>query len=299
MEEKQGTVLKNENKESKNLRLRANIALLFVAFLWGGGFIAAKGALTGFSPFTLVTIRFLGSGIIMLIIFNKHMKYIPRHTWFNGIAIGLFMFAGMTLQTIGINHTTASKQAFLVASYTVFVPFLSWAVTKKKPSLLALIAGLLTVVGVGVLSLTGSFTIEFGDALSLLFALVFGAQIVYTAIFVQNVNMMQFTTIQFITGGILALCAALLFEAPPTALTTLAIGSAAYLLILNTTVAFTVQNIAQRYTSDTQASVILSLQSIFGVFLAILILHEAFTFRMGLGAIIIFCAVLISIFDRR
>lgn len=288
-----------ETQSMKKKALQADLALLLVAMLWGGGFIAGKVALNSFQPFTLLSIRFLGSAFIMGIVFHKKMKYIPKHTWFSGMVIGIFMFVGMAAQATGLKYTTASKQAFLVASYTVFVPFLSWLITKKKPSIYAFVAGAMTLCGIGVLSLTSDLTIQFGDALSLLFALIFGAQIVYIGIFVRNVDMVQFTVVQLITGGVLEGIAAVFLESPIKTVTVDSLMGLLYLLVPSTIIAFTVQNIAQKYTSDTHTSIILSLESVFGVLFAVLLLGEQFTLRMGIGAVIIFCAVLLSNFEKR
>lgn len=293
-----GVQIEEELAAKKNA-LKADIALLLVAMLWGGGFIAGKVALYSFPPFTMLSIRFLGSAFIMAVVFHKKMKYIPRHTWFSGMVIGIFMFVGMACQATGLKYTTASKQAFLVASYTVFVPFLSWLITKKRPSLYAFVAGVLTLCGIGVLSLTSSLTIELGDSLSLLFALIFGLQIVYIGIFVRNVDMVQFTVVQLVVGGVLEGIAAFFFDPPIGKITLDAFLGLLYLLVPSTIIAFTVQNIAQKYTSDTHTSIILSLESVFGVLFAVLLLGEQFTMRMGIGAAIIFSAVLLSNFERK
>lgn len=52
-----------------------------------------------------------------------------------GIVIGLFLFLAFYVQTVGLQYTTPSNNAFITASNVVMVPFLWWIISKKRPSL--------------------------------------------------------------------------------------------------------------------------------------------------------------------
>lgn len=274
--------------------LIADISLLLVAFIWGGGFIAAKIALSSVTPFYLLSFRFLCSGLLITIIFFNKMKKINKKSILSGIIIGTFLYVGQALQTVGLKYTTAGKQAFLVASYTVLVPFISWILTKKKPTINSVLAGFLTLVGIGLLSLQQNLSIGYGDGLTLLFALVFAFQIVFIGIYVKNIDPIHLTAIQLLTAGSLTLISALIFEPNISIVDNKAIMGILYLVIFNTTIAFSIQNIAQKYTSDTHTSILISLESVFGCLLSIILLGEVFTKRMVIGCIIIFAAVILS-----
>lgn len=279
---------------TKDKALMADIALLIVAIIWGGGFIAGKIALFTMTPFYLLSFRFLCSGLLLGIIFFKKMKTIDRKSVISGIILGLSLYIGQTLQTIGLKYTTAGKQAFLLASYTIIVPFISWIIVKKKPDIYSFLAGLLTLIGIGLLSLQGGLSISYGDSLSLMFAVVFAFQIVLIGIYVKNINPIHLTTVQLLIAGTLTLISALIFEPSIKSVTTDAVLSIGYLVIFNTTIAFLVQNIAQKYTSDTHASIIISLESVFGFLLSVILMKELVTLRMILGCVLIFTAVIIS-----
>ena len=48
-------------------RLFSDLSLLFVAFVWGGGFVAVKDALNTVTPMVLMSIRFvLATGVLYL-----------------------------------------------------------------------------------------------------------------------------------------------------------------------------------------------------------------------------------------
>ncbi|MEY8764140.1 MULTISPECIES: DMT family transporter [Clostridium] len=287
----------------KNIRGResliADISLLMVALIWGGGFIAAKVALLSITPFYLLSFRFLCSGVILYLIFFKKMMRIDKKSLVAGITLGLVLFAGQTFQTVGLKYTTAGKQAFLTASYAAIVPFVSWLVNKKTPNIYAVLAGFLTLIGIGFLSLRQNISISFGDSLTLLFTVVYSFQIVLIGIYGRKgINPIHLTTIQLLSAGVFTFMGALMFEPPVHAVDNKGIMGVLYLVIFNTTIAFLVQNIAQKYTSDTHASIILSLESVFGCFLSVLLLGEVFTKRMIVGCIIIFVAVILSKVDK-
>ena len=278
----------------KKKNLVADISLLLVALIWGGGFIAAKVALSSITPFYLLSFRFLCSGLLITVIFFSTMKKIDRKTIFPGIILGIFLYTGQTLQTVGLQYTTAGKQSFLVASYTILVPFVSWALIKKKPTANSVLAGLLTLVGIGLLSLQQNLSIGYGDSLTLLFAIIFAFQIVVIGFYVTNYNPIQLTAIQLLIAGSLSLVSALIFEPNISNVNHASFWGILYLIIFNTTIAFLVQNIAQKYTSDTHASIIISLESVFGSLLSVILIGEVFTKKMIIGCVIIFIAVILS-----
>ena len=51
----------------------ANILLVIVTIIWGGGFIATDGALDALSPFYIMMIRFMGAAILPCILCFKKL----------------------------------------------------------------------------------------------------------------------------------------------------------------------------------------------------------------------------------
>ena len=76
----------------------------------------------------------------------------------------------------------------------------------------------------------------------------------------------------------------------PKSFTTQSFYSILYLAIFSTLIAFLIQNIAQKYTTPTHAAIILSLESVFGCLLSVMLLGDVFTFKMVIGCIIVFAA---------
>lgn len=283
-----------KNIQTKNKTLLADLALITVALIWGVGFIASKAALVTIIPLWVMTFRFLGSGVLLLILFLKRVRRLDKRTVLMGMVVGSFMFTGMVFQTIGLDHTTASNQAFLIPSYVVLVPFVSWMMTRIKPRALDVAAALLTFAGVAVISLKPDFSMNLGDALTLIFAVVYSFQIVFLGLFVKETDVMSFTVVQMLTAGGLSLFAALVFAPPLDGVSATSAFGILYLVVFNTALAFLIQNIAQQYTTSTHASLLISLESVFGLIVSVIFLHDPFGPRMALGCGLVFAAVLLS-----
>ncbi len=100
------------------------MSLLLVAIIWGGsGFIVNKNALDYMDPIYILVLRFTLSSILMGIIFWKRLVKIKLQDLKAGVVIGIFfIFSFFLAQTIGLQYTTVSKQAFITASNVVMVP---------------------------------------------------------------------------------------------------------------------------------------------------------------------------------
>ncbi len=279
---------------AKRRMFLAEISLLFVAFIWGGGFVAAEIALGDVSPFYLLAFRFLPSGLVLGVVSMSLIRRLTRKDIGFGVLLGVVLFAGQSFQTIGLNYTTSGKQAFIVAAYTVFVPFASWSLSKAKPKYSDVISGSFVLMGIGLMTYDGSFTLNLGDGFSLMFALIFAYQIVLVRIFANAMNPLALTALQLTTAGTLSLISALFFEAPIESISPSSMIGVLYLFIVNTMIAFLLQNIAQKYTTDVRAGILISLEAIFGCLLSVLMMGEIFTERMLLGAGIIFFATVFS-----
>ena len=83
----------------------------------------------------------------------------------------------------------------------------------------------------------------------------------------------------------------------PQAYPFVGVGAMAYLMIVNTVGAYTLQNIAQRYTSDTHSAVLLSMESVIGYFCGVVLYGDPFTTRVLSGGLIVFGAVLLSVLN--
>ena len=223
-----------------------------------------------------------------------------------GMVMGLLDFLGFFTQTVGLQTVSPGINAFLTAVYVVLVPFMWWVVAKRKPTKANIVAAFVAIVGIWLVSVTsasGSLSIGFGEIMTLLCAFFFAAHIVSVSIFSVFYDVLMLTVIQFITEGLLGLATGAVFETLPalTQITPVIVGELAFVVLFATIFAFGVQNIALARIEPTQASLILSLESVFGVVFSILLYGELLAVRLVVGFVLIFIALLVSegIFSRK
>ena len=271
----------------------ADITLLCTAAIWGGGFIAAKEALVTMSAFSILASRFLLSALLLFFLFYRRIRRAAAKELRFGMLLGLIQYIAFICQLEGLKTTTVEKQSFLVTSYVIFVPALSWLITKKHIHPREIGCALLALCGLALLCLhSDTLVLASGDILSIGFAVFFALQIVYVGNVVKNADIFSMTFFQFLTTGLLAL--PFLDISGLQQVSVSAIYGMLYLVILNTTFAFLAQNMAQQYTKDTHASLIISLESVFGFFMAVWFYHDPVTLQEGAGCLIMMAAIILS-----
>src|SRR5690625_2722948 len=129
------------------------VALLTTSIIWGSGFVASAIALEYYTPYQILFIRFLIGVIILALVLNKRLKNIKRSTMIYGAIIGSFLFLGFAFQTVGLQFTTPSKNAFLTSVSVVIVPFIALVLYRRRISAYEIIGAILALTGVGLMSL--------------------------------------------------------------------------------------------------------------------------------------------------
>ncbi|AVP55691.1 EamA family transporter [Clostridium tetani] len=276
----------------KKQNLWADISLLIVAIIWGSGFVATKNALDSISPFFITTLRFSISTLAIGIIFFKRIKNIDISHLKAGFIIGFFLFSAFSTQTIGLLYTTASKQAFLTGTNVVMVPFFYWFISKEKPNLYNITATFLCLIGISLLTLDGSMHINKGDLLTLICAIFFACHVVATGYFTKKYDPIILTFTQFFVTTILSFLSMIILEGVPSAIPKEGIFPVFYLGIFSTFIAFLIQTIAQRYTSPSHTAIVLCLESVFGTILSCILLGDKFTYKIFIGCVLIFLAII-------
>ena len=273
----------------------AACGLLLTALIWGFAFVVVKNSLDLIPPIYMLAFRFtIASAALALILFRR-LRRITRRDLQSGASLGVFLFAAYALQTIGCQYTTAGKNAFLTTIYVILVPFLHWLINRRRPDRYVIGGALLAMVGIGLLSLQGEGGIALGDLLTLLCGIFFAVHIVYIDRYTLAQDPAILTVLQLATAAVLSFLLAPLIDGPfpAQALHPEAVTGMLYLGLLSTMLGFLLQNVGQKYTTPSTASLLLSFESVFGVLFSTLFLHEAMTARMLLGCLLMFIAVLL------
>ncbi len=270
------------------------MGLIITAIVWGSGFVATAISLENYTAYQSMAIRFLVGSIFLLAIYFKKLKNINRDIVIKGIILGTILYTAFALQTVGLIYTTPSKNAFLTAVNVVIVPIILFIFYKRQLDRYEIIGAFLAVFGIGLMSLQFSGVINLGDFLSFLCAIGFAFHIIYTAKFVKNNDPILLTLIQLMTAAVIGFMILIFKNEIVMTYEPKPFYAVIYLGLFSTCVAYVLQTSAQKILSETKAAIILSTEALWGMIFSIIILHEIITFRMMVGAALIFSAIMIA-----
>lgn len=277
--------------------MRYKLLIVLATLIWGSSFVLVKGLTDTVSPAWILVFRFALATVLLAIVFIKKRSLFFRVEYIGlGALFGFLLFMAYYLQTIGITDTTPGKNAFLTGTYCVMVPFLAWVIQRKRPHLFNIIAACICIAGIGLVSLSGGFTMSFGDALTLCCAVFYGLHICFVAKFSFHRDIFVLTMWQFAFVTLFSLISGALFEPMPDwgGLDAQTWGGLLYLAIGCTTLALLFQNMGQQKLPPSTSALLLSLESPFGVAFSVAFGAEMLTARMVLGFVLIFAAILVS-----
>lgn len=197
--------------------LKAELLLLLTALIWGFAFVAQRVGMDHVGPFTYTGVRFLLGALSLLpllLIGSRASRSAPPKNWRTILAgsllAGLFLFAGATLQQLGLVHTTAGKAGFITGLYVVIVPLLGlfWHST---PSSTWVGAGL-AVIGLYLLTMTDGLTLAEGDGLVLAGAFFWAGHVLVIGWLSGRIEPVLLACLQITVCGVLSLGVALAIE---------------------------------------------------------------------------------------
>ena len=285
------------NQDKLFTRLAAPL-IVVATVIWGSSFVVMKDSVNALPPMWLLAIRFTLSGVLLGLFCWKRWKLLDRGYLLGGAVIGFFLCAAYVFQTFGLTYTTPGKNAFFTAVYCVAVPFLNWAVAKRRPDRYNVIAALLCLAGVGLVSLTGSDASAFnlGDVLTLVGGLFFAAHILAVDRFAAGRDIFLLTALQFLFFALFAWVGVAVSRPvlDTSVFTPALILRLAYLVVVVSCGALLFQNIGQKYTPPAKAAVLLALEAPFGVIFSVALAGERPTALAFLGFGLIFLAVVCS-----
>ena len=264
--------------------IKADILLLTAAIIWGTAFVAQRIGMDYVGPFTYNGLRFAlgGLSLLPLLLMTRQKPTAgdrvkppagPRLMLFGGLLTGLALFAGASLQQVGLVYTTAGKAGFITGLYVVIVPLLG-LIWRQKPSGGTWIGAVLAAVGLYFLSVTQQFTIEFGDLLNLIGAFFWAGHVLVIAWLSPRIRPIRLAFWQFIACALLSLFVAVIFEEISWSGIRAAAIPILYGGLVSVGVAYTLQVVAQRDARPAHAAILLSMECPFAALGGWLILSE-------------------------
>lgn len=291
------------SRDKISRRKTAEAALAVNTAIWGSTFVLVKSALTGVSPLLFLAFRFSLATVALLLFFRpwRRPSAPPAGHVFAGILVGVFLFTGFALQTIGLQFTTAPKSAFLTGTTSVMVPFLARLVYRTRPRLSETLGLVAAIVGTGLMTLEGPqglISVNRGDLLTLGCAVAFAAQIVTQQFVTQGhfSEKMSFEFLSLVQVAAAGLLSGSLFwwaESPRLAWRPAVVWAVLVTGVLATAVAFSVQAWAQHFTTATRTALIYMLEPVFAWLTSLLVTGGGLSIRAAAGAALILGGVVL------
>ena len=302
-------------------QLRQSLLLLLTATIWGAGFVAQSIGMKYVTPYTYTFFRTLIGALFLLpviYVLRHHEKchgLAPHHQTqslspnaaqekaqqrsdllIGSLCCGACLVGGESFQQFGLQTTDAGKAGFITSIYIVFVPLVGLFLGKKINLSIAF-GILIALVGLYLLCIkSGSLSMEHGDFLILMGAVLFTFHILVIDHFADRCNGVQLACGQFIAASSIAFVLMYSFDAAVFSWHQVYLAGLALLWsgIMSNGIAYTLQIVGQRGMSPTIATLILSLQSVMSAIFGAIILGERLSPRELTGCILLFIAVILA-----
>ncbi len=296
-------------------KTRNSIMLAITALIWGIAFVAQSEGGDAVGPYSFNCVRSLIGGMVLLPVIGfmdkkkrnsekKAIKQNKRTLYIGGTACGVVLFLASSFQQVGMYlGTSAGKAGFLTACYILLVPLIGLFMGKRCGWNIW-IGVLLTLTGLYLLCMKGSFSLQLSDGLMLISALMFAFHILVVDYFSPKADGVRMSCIQFIVCGLLSVIPMIFSDIRHSAGGLDAWLGAfqsfdawipiLYAGIMSCGVAYTFQIIGQNGLNPTVASLIMSLESVFSVLAGWLILDQSLSQKEIMGCVLIFTAIIFA-----
>ena len=292
-----------------NKQLKGALALLTATVIWGFAFIAQSVGMDLIGPFTFQMVRcLLAVALLVPLSFmldigkcsmkESAAKWMNPKLWKASILCGIALFVASSLQQNGLVYTDAGKAGFLTAMYIVLTPIVAVFRGHRIPKNDILSVGI-AVVGLYLLSCMGVTQINKGDLMIMGCALAFAVQINCIDHFCEGLDGFRMNCIQALTVAVLSAPCVAFTETVDMGNLLACWGPLCFAGCLSMGIAYSMQIVGQKEIEPTDASLIMSLESVFALLGGWWLLQERMTPTELLGCGLVFAAVIISQLPER
>lgn len=220
------------NIESHTMNRYVVLGLTALApIVWGSTYLVTTEMLPSGLPLTLAVLRALPAGLLLILF----LRQLPSGIWWLRVAIlGALNFSLFWwLLFIAAYRLPGGVAATVGAVQPLIVLFLSHWLLSNRLSSVSVIASLSGIVGVAILLLTPTATLDWvGVMAGLAGAFSMAAGTVLSRRWQPSVSALTFTSWQLTAGGLILLPFALIFEPALPALTSVNIVGLSYLTLI-------------------------------------------------------------------
>ena len=257
---------------------QATILLAAVISARATSFMFSKLCLTTMNSCSLIALRFTVASLLLLALFSpKIIPHINRRNVLSGALIGALYFFVMICEYMGLKTTNASTTSFIENLAIIVVPLAECLLGRRLPTGRVLLSAVLAMLGVGMLTMTGSgFSLTAGEIWVLGACLLYAAAIMVTSRLAPKGNPFVIGFFQVTTTGLLAWLSLPLYGG-----LTLPTGGSQYAMVFMlafvcTFFGFTLQPVAQSRLPAETAGAFCALGPLVASVLSFIFLKEAF-----------------------
>lgn len=281
---------------SKIHRKWADLSLLGITLIWGSTFIVVKKAIADLPPFPFLAVRFALAFLSLLPFLWPKRNYINKRTVFTGLALGVFLFSGYALQTLGMLYTSASKAGFITGLSVVLVPAFVAIATKKLPQPTLILGITSATFGLALLSLGNQLQLNQGDLLVFFGAIGFALHIFFVGRYAPQADATVLATGQIFSVALLSTLASFILPQPALHFSANAWMGIFLTAIPATSLAFFVQTKMQQFTTSSHTALIFASEPVFSAIFAFILAGEILPPRGLVGALLVLIGMLASEF---
>ena len=282
--------------EKRLSRRTSELLLALVIIARATGYLFSKLGMTGLGIFNLLALRFLIAFVLLGAVFAPRLRRINRRSLRAGLMMGGLYFLVMTAELSGLKRTASSTVSFLENTAIVLVPLFAAAVSRRVPGGKAILCAVVTLTGVGFLTLGGGVRFGTGELFSVLAAALYACAILTTDRLTHKGDVDSLTAgiVQVATIGVLSLLASVAVETPRLPQTGTEWVSVLALAIVCSGFGFTLQPVAQAGTTAERAGMFCALNPLVACVLGVVFLHEHIGAQGLVGAALILTGILLS-----
>lgn len=265
-----------------------------VSLAWGSSYLLMKVGLNSIGPFNLIALRFGIAFMCMALVFLPRFRTLTVSILAKGVLMGVLLFLLFSGLVCGVNYTTASTAGFLASTTVIIVPILESILRRRLPNKSIMLSIFLAVIGLYLLTVKDTFTLDKGSMYCLIAALFYAIYIIVFDRIAKNEDTLLISIIQLGVASLLGVLLMICIETPALPETPVQWGAIICLGLICSAYGFIVQPIAQRYASPEKIGLIFSLEPVFSAILSYIFLHEVLNVKGYIGAALIFSGVVLS-----
>lgn len=246
-------------------------------------------------PFLFNAIRFaLGAAVLLpLVLVSGKKKRAQRAPLKYGVLAGLILFAGASLQQVGLVYTTAGNAGFVTGLYVVIVPVLG-LFSRQSCGKRTWAGAVLAVSGMFLLTTAGSSRMLSGDVIVFAGAIFWAVHIQLISRLMKQYEALPLAAVQFVSCSLLSAAFALLTEKLSLSGIRMAAVPILYGGMVSVGIAYTLQIIAQKRAQPAHAAIIMSFEAVFALIGGWIMLAEPVTIQGTAGGVLMLTAMILS-----